>query len=259
MSGRYEGERKEINWCKVAIVCAVLGLILTSVDFVWAFLRAPMVEGALLSGGASVVIGGHVVENKLLFSQKIFYFHVPVAIVSFVFIIVSAIYAARYLATRRTSDDVRSRTCMEVGLVFILATMASGILWTRAEWGVWWVWEPRLTTYFVLMLFVLAYFVLRSQATGEKGSRFAAIFAILAAVDAPISFFITRLIPSSVHPVIFRTDSGLPPDMLLPFLCGIFGFILLSFAIYHLRLKVVEQDREVEQLKDRIEHLNRTF
>ena len=246
-----------VNWEAIAIVCVVVGLLLTTVDFVWAFTRAPMVNGAVLSGGETVVINGQTVSNVQLFSQKIFYFHVPVAVASFGFIIVAAVYGVLLLVRKRSSYDLRSRACMEVGLVFILATMVSGDLWTRFEWGVWWVWEPRLTTYFILMLLVIAYFVLRTAIDDpEKKARFAAVFSVIAAVDAPISFMITRMIPSSVHPVVFRTDSGLPPDMLIPFLCGLFGMCLAGFGIYRLRLRVCEQSAQVEALKRRFEALD---
>lgn len=249
--------KRRFNWELLAVICVALGLVLTTVDFLWAFFKAPMVNGASLSGGATVVINGQVVTNVQLFSQKIFYFHVPVAVVSFGFIIVSAVYGVLFLARKKASYDTRSRICMEIGLVFILATMVSGDLWTRFEWGVWWVWEPRLTTYFILMLLVFAYFILRAAVDDpEKKARFSAVFAVIAAVDAPISFMITRLIPSAVHPVVFRTDSGLPPDMLIPFLCGLFGMAFVGFGFYRLRLRTVEQAQQVEGLKRRLEALD---
>lgn len=247
-----------VPWDGVAIVCAVLGLVLATIDVLGAFFVAPMVKGAGLSQGAVVEIGGSYVANKLLFSQKIFYFHVPVAIVSFAFVIIAAVFGVLYLRKGESKWDVRSVTSMEVGLVFILATMVSGDLWTRFEWGVWWVWEPRLTTYFILMLLVIAYFILRTAIDDpERRARSAAVFSVVAAVDAPISFFITRLIPSSIHPVVFRTDSGLSPDMLIPFLCGVFGMTCIGFAIWRLRLTLLEQRAEVESLKRRYEELDR--
>lgn len=241
-------KKSRVPWGPIAIVSVVLGCLLTTFDFVWAFTKAPMVAGATLS--EPVVINGAVVTTKLLFSQKIFYFHVPVAIVSFAFIIAAAVYAILFLVRKSERYDVRCRLCMQVGLVFILATMASGDLWTRHDWGVWWVWEPRLTTYFILTLLVIAYFILRAAIDDpEKRARFSSVFAIIAAIDAPISFMITRLIPSSIHPVVFRSDSGLPPDMLIPFLCGIFGMSLAAFGIYRLRLRLEEQSMQVEELK----------
>lgn len=250
--------RRHRRLSAVAVVAVVLGCLLTTFDFLWAFLVAPMQGGASLSAGQVAVIGGAAVPTKLLFSQKIFYFHVPAAIASFGFVIVSAVYGALFLARGQERHDVRSRIAMQVGLFFIIATMISGDLWTRHDWGVWWVWEPRLTTYFILTLLVIAYFILRSAVDDpERRARFAAAFSIVAAVDAPISFFITRLVPSSIHPVVVSSSNGLPPSMLIPFIAGIFGMALLGFGIYSLRVVLEEQSAEVESLKRRLEGLRR--
>ena len=232
-----------------------IGAVLTAIDVVWTFTVAPLVQGARLSEPA--IIAGQMVTTKLLLSQKIFYLHVPVAVASFVSMAVAAFFAARFLATKDRVHDRASRTAMQVTLVFIIATMISGDLWTRFEWGVWWVWEPRLTTYFILMLLVIGYFILRNALDDpERSARFGAVFCIIAFIDAPISFFITRLVPSSVHPVVFRTDSGLPPAMLIPFLLGLFGMCTIAFALYRYALRVNTAADEVEELKERLEELD---
>lgn len=232
-----------------------IGAVLTAIDVVWTFTVAPLVQGARLSEPA--IIAGQMVTTKLLLSQKIFYLHVPVAVASFVAMAVAAFFAARFLATKDRVHDRASRTAMQVTLVFIIATMISGDLWTRFEWGVWWVWEPRLTTYFILMLLVIGYFILRNALDDpERSARFGAVFCIIAFIDAPISFFITRLVPSSVHPVVFRTDSGLPPAMLIPFLLGLFGMCTIAFALYRYALRVNTAADEVEELKERLEELD---
>lgn len=232
-----------------------IGAVLTAIDVVWTFTVAPLVQGARLSEPA--IIAGQVVTTKLLLSQKIFYLHVPVAVASFAVMVVAAFSAARFLATKDRAHDRASRTAMQVTLVFIIATMISGDVWTRFEWGVWWVWEPRLTTYFILMLLVIGYFILRNALDDpERSARFGAVFCIIAFIDAPISFFITRLVPSSVHPVVFRTDSGLPPAMLIPFLLGLFGMCMIAFALYRYALRVNTAADEVEELKERLEELD---
>ena len=232
-----------------------IGAVLTAIDVVWTFTVAPLVQGARLSEPA--IIAGQMVTTKLLLSQKIFYLHVPVAVASFAAMVVAAFFAARFLATKDRAHDRASRTAMQVTLVFIIATMISGDLWTRFEWGVWWVWEPRLTTYFILMLLVIGYFILRNALDDpERSARFGAVFCIIAFIDAPISFFITRLVPSSVHPVVFRTDSGLPPAMLIPFLLGLFGMCMIAFALYRYALRVNTAADEVEELKERLEELD---
>lgn len=232
-----------------------IGAVLAAIDVVWTFTVAPLVQGARLSEPA--IIAGQVVTTKLLLSQKIFYLHVPVAVASFAAMTVASFFAARFLATKDRAHDRASRTAMQVTLVFIIATMISGDVWTRFEWGVWWVWEPRLTTYFILMLLVIGYFILRNALDDpERSARFGAVFCIIAFIDAPISFFITRLVPSSVHPVVFRTDSGLPPAMLVPFLLGLFGMCMIAFALYRYALRVNTAADEVEELKERLEELD---
>jgi len=183
--------------------------------------------------------------------QKIFYFHVPVAEISFLVFAFGAFYGLRFIMTRKREYDTKARISMEVTLTFVLLTMATGILWTKAAWGVWWEWEPRLTTYFIMTLLVVAYFVLRNAVEDEeRRALYGAAFSILAFIDAPISFFITRLIPSN-HPVIER--GGLEPPMLITFIVAQIGMILLGYAIYQVRMgEMMLQDR-IEQAKSQLE------
>lgn len=230
----------------------VVGALLTTTAFLLAFLVAPLVAGA--SVGSTEIIGGIAVSNKLLLSQKIFFFHVPVAIVSFAALAFTAFYSIRYLMTKEPRFDTRARTATEIALVFIIATMASGDLWTRFDWGVWWVWEPRLTTYFILMLLVIAYFILRTAIDApERKATFAAVFGIITFVDAPICFMITRLVPSSIHPVVFSTESSMSPLVLVPFLLALFGMLLVGFSLYRLRLRQVTLTNRIEFLKLQLE------
>lgn len=233
-------------------VLLAVGVLLTVVDVVWTFTLAPLVQGAQLS--EPVIIAGTQVTTKLLLSQKIFYLHVPVAVASFAAMAFAAFFAIRFLMTRDRAFDVRSKTAMEITLVFIVATMISGDLWTYFEWGVWWTWEPRLTTYFILMLLVIGYFILRNAFDDpERRARFSAVFGVVAFIDAPISFLITRLVPTSIHPVVFRTDSGLPPMMLIPFLLGLFGMLMVVFALYRIAVRINMDALEVEELKQQLE------
>lgn len=229
-----------------------LGTLLTTIDFLWAFLISPLVLGAGV--GATEVIGGVPISNKLLFSQKIFYFHVPVALASFLIFFFTAFYGVRFLMTKKKEYDVKSRIATEVTLVFVVLTMITGDIWTRFEWGRWWVWEPRLTTYFIMMLLVIAYFVLRNSIEDEeRRATYAAVFGIIAFLDAPLSFFITRMIPSSVHPVVLRSGGGLLPSQLIPFLLGLFGMLMIGWAFYQMRLREEELEQRVEIIKAALE------
>jgi len=183
--------------------------------------------------------------------QKIFYFHVPVAEISFIVFGLAAFYGLRFIMTRKREFDTKARISMEVTLTFVTLTMATGILWTKAAWGVWWEWEPRLTTYFIMTLLVIAYFVLRNAVEDEeRRALYAAAFSILAFIDAPISFFITRLIPSN-HPVIER--GGLETPMLVTFIVAQIGMLLLGYAIYQVRMGEMALQDRIEQAKSQLE------
>lgn len=229
-----------------------LGAVLTTLDFVLAFFYTPLVVGAQVA--ETRIINGIAVSNQLLFSQKIFYFHVPVAIGSFLVFFFTAYYGVRFLMTKEKKFDIRARIATEVTLLFVILTLITGDIWTRFEWGVWWVWEPRLTTYFIMTLLVIAYFVLRSSIEDEeRRATYAAVFGIIAFLDAPISFAITRLIPSSVHPVVLRSGGGLTGMQLLAFQLGLFGMLMVAWVIYQTRLREELAKERIEELKAALE------
>ena len=236
---------------KLAVPALVVGAVLTTVGFLMAFLYAAPVNGAALD--TPELVGDVMVTHQQLISQKIFYFHMPVAIVSFVALVFAAYYAIRFLASREQRFDTCSSIAMEITLLFVIFTMVTGDLWTRFEWGVWWTWEPRLTTYLILMLIVIAYFVLRNAVDDpERRATFASVISIIALVDVPICFMITRLIPSSIHPVITR-EGGMAPDMAATVLVVFIGMALVAFALYRLRFRQVRLQERLQAVKDQLE------
>ncbi len=239
---------------RVTGVLLVLGGVLTTVSFIVAFFVAGVPDFGTVTVANEVQTERSLIEiaaegfkyGRPDWGQKIFYFHVPVALSSFLVFIFTAYYGARFLLSKNREFDTKARIATEVTLVFVVLTMITGVLWTKAAWDVWWEWEPRLTTYFIMTLLVIAYFVLRNSIDDEeRRATYAAAFGILAFVDAPISFAITRLIPST-HPVIER--GGLETPMLLSFLCGLFGMLMIGYAVYQVRVRE-------EMLKERLESL----
>ena len=236
---------------RLAIPALAAGTALTSAAFLLAFLYAAPVNGAALD--APELVGGVMVTHQQLISQKIFYFHMPVAVVSFVALAFAAYYGIRYLSTREARFDTCSRAAMEISLLFVIFTMVTGDLWTRFEWGVWWTWEPRLTTYLILMLITIAYFVMRNAVDDpERRAVFASVISIIALVDVPICFMITRLIPSSVHPVITR-EGGMAPDMALTVVVALVGMMLVAFGLYRLRFREARLEERVQALKEELD------
>jgi heme exporter protein C len=244
-----------MNRNRLTFAALAVGGLLTTIAFVLAFfVAAPVLANNTLTTGGGAMIGGKLIANPVLFSQKIFYFHVPVAITSFVIFFFTAFYGVRFLMTKDKRYDTKARIATEVTLLFVALTMITGDLWTRFEWGTWWVWEPRLTTYFIMMMLVIVYFVLRASIEDEeRRAVYAAAFGILAFLDAPLSFAITRLVPSGAHPVVLTVGGGLDGVQLAAFLIGMFGMMCLGYAIYQLRLREENAKERLEALKASLE------
>jgi heme exporter protein C len=242
-------DRKKLTYWALGVAA-----VLTLADFLLAFLVAAPVLADMTLNTAGRLIGGRLIANPVLFSQKIFYFHVPVAITSFVVFFFTAYYGWKFLRTRDRLFDTKARIATEVTLIFTLLTMLTGDLWTRIEWGVWWTWEPRLTTYLIMLLLVIGYFVLRASVEDEeKRAVYASVFGIIAFLDAPLSFAITRIVPSGTHPVVLRIGGGLDAMQLTAFMLGMVGMLLFGYVIYQLRYREERVKERIEVLKASLE------
>jgi heme exporter protein C len=243
------------NRNRLTYLALAVGGVLTTVAFVMAFVyAAPVLADKTLASGAGALIGGKIISNPVLFSQKIFYFHVPVAITSFVVFFFTAFYGVRFLMTKEKRYDTKARIATEVTLVFVALTMVTGIIWTYLEWGKWWVWEPRLTTYFIMMMLVIVYFVLRASIEDEeRRAVYASAFGILAFLDAPLSFAITRIVPSGAHPVVLRAGGGLDAVQLSGFIIGLVGMLCLGYAVFQMRIREEAAKEGLEALKASLE------
>ena len=249
---------------KIAIALVIVGGLLTTAAFLMAFYTAEVqtfgfatLEKAVdtvypLAPADMQPTDGSINYQRPGFAQKIFYFHVPIAEASFLVFTIAMVFAVLFLRKRRKSYDTKSRIAMETALIFVIATMITGDIWTKASWGVWWEWEPRLTTYLIMMLLMIAYFVLRNSIEDEeRRATYSAVFAIVAWIDAPISFFITRLIPST-HPIVFK--SGMAPSILIPFIIAQIGMLMIGYAIYVLRVGEEDLRTRLEIAKEAIEN-----
>ena len=247
------------------MVLIVIGGLLTAAAFVMAFYSA-RVQGFgtvpvdnRVDTNFSIVSSEKALEGdtyiynyeKPWFSQKIFYFHVPVAEASFLVFSLAGLFALLFLLKKDRKYDIRARLAMETGLFFVTATMITGVLWTKASWGVWWDWEPRLTTYFIMMVLMIAYFVVRnSMDDEERGAIYSSVFCLIAWIDAPISLVITRLIPSQ-HPVVFK--SGMDVTNLVPFIIAQIGMLAIGYAVYVMRASEAETRMRIDILKEELE------
>jgi len=170
--------------------------------------------------------------------QRIFYVHVPAAWTAFMAFGFSALTSAVYLWLRDDRLDRAAVCAAEGGMVFATIVLTTGPLWGRIAWGTYWTWEPRLTLTLLLWFIFLGYFMVRSSTEDpEKGKRFAAVVAIVGALDIPF-IHLSVLWFRSLHPepVVANAEGAhLPGDMLATLLLGFAAFTVLFFGLFLFR------------------------
>ena len=189
-------------------------------------------------------------EETMGIVQRIFYFHVPVAWVAFLAFFIVFLGSILYLWKRESKWDVIAGSSAEVGVVFTTLVLITGSIWAKPIWGVWWTWEPRLTTALVLWLIYIAYLTVRSFATDEqRGARFAAVVGIVGFIDVPIvALAITLWRTQHPGPVIFQ--GGLTPPMLLTLIVCVAAFTTLYSLLLMQRVSMKNDEIEIKRLKE---------
>lgn len=190
------------------------------------------------------------IEAEEGFLQKIFYLHVPLAIVSLCGFVLGGIFAIAHLRTRQSSWDLRSYVAIHMSLIFGVATLLTGSIWARGSWGHWWVWsEPTLVSFLIVMLLYATYQPLRFAIEDpERQSRYAAVFAITAGAFVPMNFLAVRLASSYLHPRVLGSSSNLPGPMALTFVVCILAIATLfatlcSFELAAKRTRILLKSR----------------
>ena len=122
--------------------------------------------------------------------QRIMYLHVPAVWVAYLAFAVGLIASIVYLTRRRPGADRLAHAACEVGTVFLGVNIVTGAIWGKPTWGTWWTWDARLTSVAVVFVMFLAYLLLRGAIDDrERGARYAAVLAIVAALNIPLVHF----------------------------------------------------------------------
>ena len=169
------------------------------------------------------------------FIQKIFYVHVPMAIVALCGFIAGGVMAIAHLRTRAQKWDMRSYVAIHLSLILGVGVLVTGSIWAKAAWGHWWVWnEPTLVSFLIIFLLYACYQPLRfSIEDPERQARYASVFAIIAGAFVPLNFLAVRLAQAYTHPRVLGTTGGnLPGDMRLTFLVALAGMVLLFVTLW---------------------------
>ena len=186
-------------------------------------------------------------------SQKIFYFHVPIALTAYVLFGLGAWKALRVLWTRGERYDLESYTAIHQGTIFGALTLITGAIWAKASWGVWWTWSSnQLVLFLVLFLFYCAYFMLRfSVEAGPRRERISAVYALFGVALIPVSFFAIRLANDFIHPTVFtREGPQMTGTMFATFCVSWIAITLLAYVMYRVELAGKRIDLHLRELKE---------
>ena len=188
------------------------------------------------------------------FVQKIFYIHVPMAIVALCGFVAGGVFAIRHLRSGDRSWDMRSYVAIHLSIILGLAVLITGAIWAKASWGHWWVWdEPVLVSFLVVFLLYCVYYPLRfSIEDPERQARYSSVFAITAGAFVPLNFLAVRLAETYTHPrVLSQTGGSLPGEMRLTFLVALLGVALLFVTLWKLELTAKHASMQLKRLRNR--------
>ena len=220
--------------------------------------NSPARNVLLLLSGVSMVGALYLVflyaptDRNLGISQRIFYFHVSMAWVGFLAFFWVLVGSVGYLWKRSQKMDRLAYSSAEIGVVFTTLMLITGVLWAKPSWGVWWTWDPKLTTSLILWLLYVAYLMLRAYSPrGDQGARFAAVLGIIGFVDVPI-IYLSVVWWRTVHPPVILgpvAEGSLDPSMRMVLMACTVAFTLLFAYLLMDRQALRRSEEEVEAIR----------
>ncbi len=192
------------------------------------------------------------------YAQRIFYFHVSSAWLGFVAFIMAAASSILYLITRQERWDIWGLASVEIGLVFFSMVLISGSIWAKPTWNVWWTWDPRLTISTIAWLLYIGYLMLRGAIDNpEQRARFAAVYALVAALSVPINWMSIRWW-RTIHPAVVLPGKneesamggfGMSDSIEFTLYFCLFAFTVFYITLMYHRIRLENLTRRVERLK----------
>jgi heme exporter protein C len=186
------------------------------------------------------------------FVQKIFYLHVPLAIVALLGFVAGGVFAILHLRSGDSRWDAYSYVSIHISVIFGVAVLITGSIWAKASWGHWWVWdEPTLVSFLIVFLMYATYYPFRYAIEDrERQARYASVFAVTAGAFVPLNFMAVRLAESLVHPRVFATTGGgLPGEMMLTFLASLLTMGLLWVTLVKFELTAKSASGQLKRLR----------
>lgn len=194
---------------------------------------------ALLAVGILLAAYYAPVEETMGAVQKIFYLHMPVAVVTFLACFVVFAASLAYLWQRRSRWDDLALAGAEVAVLFATVVLLTGMIWAKTAWGYWWTWSPRLTFSLVLWLLYVTYLMIRPAIESpQRRALVCAVYGVIAFIDVPLVYFSVRLL-EDVHP----QSIGLAPAMKRTVLFWFLPVVLLCVGLIAARYRLLRRER----------------
>jgi heme exporter protein C len=187
------------------------------------------------------------------FSQRIFYFHVPIALTAYACFGWGALKAFVHLWKRSAGADLESYVAIHQGVIFGALTLITGSIWAKISWGVWWAWSShQLVLFLVLFLFYAAYFMLRySVEPGPRRANLSAVYALFGVALIPVSFLAIRLADDFIHPTVFTSRGPqMAGTMFATFCVSWAAMLVLASFLYRLELAGKRLDAQLRELRE---------
>jgi len=184
--------------------------------------------------------------------QRIFYFHLPAGISSYVSAYLLGFGSIMFLIQRDLKWDRFAAASGEMGVLFTSLSIMSGALWAKPVWGIWWTWDARLTLQFLLALVFLSYLMLRAYLPErEKRAALGGVFGVLAMIDVPFNYLSIRWWRTQ-HPQPVILGGGLDWDMWKVMIVSFLAFATLYAYLIGRRMAIARVEEEVEYLEHAI-------
>ena len=199
----------------------------------------------VLFASAPLVVANAPVEQTMGLVQKIFYYHVPSAMLLFASAFVCGIASAVYLFRRSAAADRVALAAGELVVLFGLIVLVTGPIWARKAWGVWWEWDARLTSSLLLWMIFVAYLMVR-RFGGPGSEKLSAAMALFGMANVPF-VYVSVNYWRTLHP---KTSvvMTLAPGMRGPFWFCVAAFAILYLLLLTLRKRLEDRQAMVEQL-----------
>jgi heme exporter protein C len=186
--------------------------------------------------------------------QKIFFVHVPLAIVALCGFVAGGVLAVQHLRTGDRKWDLRSYVAIHMALIFGIGALITGSIWARAAWGHWWLWdEPLLVSFLIVFLLYACYQPLRFAIEDpERQARYASVFAVVAGGFVPLNFAAVRLAQENTHPRTLGSSENLPGEVWLAFGVALLGMTLLYLTLCRYEMAAKRVRGQLRQLRRRL-------